>query len=255
MSIDRRITQTLRGLMNVRHHNDTPMTIRVPFHSFASVLAIGCASFLLSCAAGPRPDAFAACGTPLNQQVTNSCVVRADTLWRGARPDPAAASALLQLGVMTVVNLEWLNDDRKSFEDAKVAAGRTYQIQYFRVPDWEPLAAIAPGKLDDRVAHFMAITRTQPKPIFVHCRSGQNRTGVMVAAYSVFHGADIEETIAEMGKYGGFWFKLDADYIRTLTPQRRAELEQRIIDWIPRIQRDAQILCSNTICTVITSRL
>jgi protein tyrosine/serine phosphatase len=101
----------------------------------------------------------------------------------------------------------------------------------------------------------MAITRTQPMPIFVHCRSGQNRTGVMVAAYSVLNGADIEETIGEMGKYGGLWFKHDADYIRTLTPQRRAELEQRIVDWIPRLQRDAQILCSNTICTVITSRL
>jgi protein tyrosine/serine phosphatase len=230
------------------------MTPRVPFLSFARVLTIWFAPFLLACTAAPNPDASAACGTPLSKEVANSCVVRADALWRGARPDPAAASALLELGVKTVVNLEWLNDDRKSFEDAKVAAGRTYQIQYFRVADWEPLVVIAPGKLDDHVAHFMAITRTQPKPIFVHCRSGQNRTGVMVAAYRVFNGADIEETIAQMGKYGGLWFKHDAEYIRTLTPQRRAELEQRIIDWIPRLKRDAQISCSNAKCTSNASR-
>lgn len=225
------------------------MTPRVPTLSFLRVLTIWSTPFLVACASAPNLDASAACETPLSQKVANSCVVRAGTLWRGARPDPVAASALLELGVRTIVNLEWLNDDQKSFEDATVAAGRTYEIQYFRVRDWEPLAVIAPGKLDDHVAHFIAITRTQPKPIFVHCRSGQNRTGAMVAAYRVFNGADIEESIAEMGKYGGLWFKYDAEYIRTLTPQRRAELEQGIKDWIPRLQRDAQISCSNTKCT------
>jgi len=175
--------------------------------------------------------------------------VTAQALWRGARPDAAAAAALVEMGVKTVVNLEWLLDDRKSFEEASVAADKLYEVQYFRVPDWEPLVVIAPSKLDNHVAHFIAITRTQPKPIFVHCRSGQNRTGVMVAAYRVFNGADIEETIAEMGGYGGIWFKNDAEYIRTLTVQRRAQLEGRIEEWIPKLRRDAQILCSNTKCT------
>jgi len=175
--------------------------------------------------------------------------VTAQTLWRGARPDADAAAALVEIGVKTVVNLEWLLDDRKSFEAASVAADKIYDVQYFRVSDWEPLVVIAPGILDNHVVHFIAITRTQPKPIFVHCRSGQNRTGVMVAAYRVFNGADIEETIAEMGAYGGIWFKHDAEYIRTLTVQRRAQLEGRIEEWIPKLRRDARILCSNTKCT------
>jgi len=59
--------------------------------------------------------------------------------------------------------------------------------------------------------------------------------------------------IAEMGGCGGIWFKNDAEYIRTLTVQRRAQLEGRIEEWIPKLRRDAQILCSNTKCTANAS--
>jgi protein tyrosine phosphatase len=38
---------------------------------------------------------------------------------------------------------------------------------------------------------------TQPKPVFVHCRSGRNRTGVMIAAYRVFNGMSNEDAIAD----------------------------------------------------------
>lgn len=178
----------------------------------------------------------------------NSCVVSEQTLWRGARPTPEAAAALVALCVKTVVSLELLQDDRNAFEAAVIGSGDSREIQYFQIRDWEPLVLLARSKVDEHVAHFLAIARTQPKPIFVHCRSGQNRTGVMVAAYKVFDGADIEETILEMERYGGFWSKLDADYIRTLTPQRRAMIEKRIADWIPRVKRSARILCTAGRC-------
>ncbi len=167
---------------------------------------------------------------------------------RAARPGPEAAAALVELGVKTVVSLELLQDDRKAFEAAVIRSSDSREIQYFQIRDWEPLVLLAPGKVDDHVAHFLAIARTQPKPIFVHCRSGQNRTGIIVAAYKVFDGADIEETISEMERYGGFWSKPDADYIRTLTPQRRAAIEKRVADWIPRVKRSAKILCSSGRC-------
>jgi hypothetical protein len=72
----------------------------------------------------------------------------------------------------------------------------------------------------------------------------------MVAAYKVFDGADIEETILEMERYGGFWSKPDADYIRTLTPPRRAAIEKRVADWLPRVKRSAKILCSSGRCVL-----
>jgi protein-tyrosine phosphatase len=177
-------------------------------------------------------------------------VVSEQTLWRGARPGAEAAAALVELGIKTVVSLELLQDDRKAFEAATISNRDPLEIQYFQIRDWEPLVLLALSKVDDHVAHFLAIARTQPKPIFVHCRSGQNRTGIMVAAYKVFDGADIEETILEMKKYGGLWSKSDADYIRTLTPERRAVIEKRVVDWVPRVKRSAKITCAGGKCVL-----
>jgi protein tyrosine phosphatase (PTP) superfamily phosphohydrolase (DUF442 family) len=171
------------------------------------------------------------CASPLDARIQNSCIVVPNKLWRGASPDKVGAAALVQLGVGTIVNLEWLLDDRQSFAEAVVPGVRSREINYFRLPDWEPLVVVAPQMVDDHVAHFLAITRTQAKPIYVHCRSGENRTGVMVAAYRVFNGASIEDAVAEMKRYDGKWFKQDAAYIRSLTSQRRAELEKQIQDW------------------------
>lgn len=205
-------------------------------------------------APAPGKAASGSCAAPLDPSIPNSCVVSEGALWRGARPDAAGAAALVRGGVRTVVNLELLLDDREEFEKARVSVEGTREIRYFRLRDWEPNVVLAPRKLDDDVAHFIAITRTQPKPIFVHCRSGQNRTGVMVAAYRVFNGGDIEEAVAEMGRYGGIWFKHDAEYIRGLTPQRRAELERRIEERTSRLRPDARILCADAACKAVSSR-
>jgi hypothetical protein len=157
---------------------------------------------------------------------------------------------LIELGVKTVVSLELLSTDREAFESATPNTSEPREIQYFQVKDWEPLAIVAPTLVDRHVAHFLAITRTQPVPIFIHCRSGQNRTGIMVAAFRIFNGADVEETVLEMEKYGGFWSKRDAAYIRTLTPERRAAMEGEIVEWVSRLRRTAKITCSGGKCLV-----
>lgn len=218
------------------------------------IARIACLAVLASCASAPSQGASGSCVTPLDPSIPNSCVVTEGALWRGGRPDAAGAAALVRGGVRTVVNLEMLLDDRETFDRAQVSVDGTHEIHYFRLRDWEPNVALAPRKLDDHVAHFIAIIRTQPKPIFVHCRSGQNRTGVMIAAYRVFNGGDIEEAVAEMGRYGGIWFSSDAEYIRGLTPQRRAELEKRVAESVRRLRRDARILCVNTACKAVRSR-
>ena len=41
-------------------------------------------------------------------------------------------------------------------------------------------------------------------------------------AYRVFNGTSVEDAIAEMKHYDGEWFRWDAEYIKGLTPQRRA---------------------------------
>ena len=75
----------------------------------------------------------------------------------------------------------------------------------------------------------------------------------MVAAFRVFNGTSIDDAIADMKGYGGIWFEQDAAYVRSLTPQRRGELEAQISAWIPRLRRDATLLCANGKCTVASN--
>lgn len=192
----------------------------------------------------------AGCAHPLDDGVVNSCVVADEALWRGARPTADAATVLVNRGVKTVVSLELLNDDKEAFGAARPAREVDGDIRYFQIRDWEPYALIATHKVDKHVAQFIAITRSQPAPVYVHCRSGQNRTGIMVAAYRIFNGEDIEATIKEMEGYEGIWAKADAAYLRTLTAERRAELEKQIALWIPKLQSAAKIHCAQGRCAV-----
>lgn len=213
------------------------------------------------------PDA---CSSTLNSPIKNFCEVSKGILWRGAKPDEQGAAWLIENGVHTIVNLELLNDDRATLTsvqlenqvDDRETLSHTllkepsvHDIHYYRVRDWEPLVVIASWLTDDRVAQFLAVASQAPKPLYVHCRSGQNRTGVMVAAYRVIvEGNDqdgaIDSAVAEMQRYRGFWFESDAAYIRSLTRERRADIRKKMNAWIPRIKREALIRCEQGKCKI-----
>ena len=205
------------------------------------------AAFLLGCAAPlARADA---CGNPLSGQIANSCVVSKDVLWRGAKPDAAAATELVNRGVRTVVNLELAHDDREAFRDARPSVPQPQGIEYFRIREWEPNVVLASGLLDRHVAEFIAITRSQPRPIYVHCRSGQNRTGVMVAAYRVLEeNQPIDSAVAEMAGYQGIWFKEDAEHIRQLAGERAARLRAMAAERVENLRAQAHLICTSAGC-------
>ena len=199
---------------------------------------------------GPTATVFGACADQLAPNIMNSCVVENGKLWRGAAPTVDGAVRLANLGVKSIVNLELLFDDRGTFESSKPPVSLTAEIQYFRLRDWEPLVILAPSILDETVAKFIALTRSAPQPLYVHCRTGQNRTGVMVASYRVFNGMPIEDAITEMGRYKGIWFESEAAYIRTLTPEKRAQLEPKVSAALTSLSRHALIKCSQGSCVV-----
>ncbi len=197
------------------------------------------------------PAAPAACANDLGSPIPNFCVVTPKVLWRGAKPAQDGAAWLIQRGVRTIVNLELLHDDRGVFGEAKPANSGRHAAGYFRIADWEPNVVLAPALLDDHVAHFLAVVGEQPKPVYVHCRSGQNRTGVMVAAYRVIvEGMSADQAIEEMGRYQGIWFKADSAYIRSLSPARREQIRRKVAGWRPKLKRDSRIVCENGKCEV-----
>ena len=207
---------------------------------------------MCSCASTAKQSADGACPDNLGSAIKDFCVVTPNVLWRGARPDKNGAAWLIQQGVRTIVNLELILDDKPAFGLATVAETKMFEVGYFRIRDWEPLPILAPSVVDDHVAHFLAIVSQQPKPVYVHCRSGVNRTGVMAAAYRVLiEGVSDEDAIEEMRRYQGLWFKADAEYIQGLSPKRREEILGKVMKWKTKLKKDAQIACAKGICTVL----
>lgn len=210
------------------------------------------ASFsMLSCAASTTPGPVDACTITQTSPIRNFCEVKPGVLWRGAKPDPQGAAWLVAQGVRTIVNLELVNEDDSAFRQATVADQGRHEIGLFRLRDSE-LAPIMPTALEDnRIAWFLAIVDQQPKPVYVHCREGQNRTGVMVAAYRVIvEGVSAEQAIEEMRRYHGIWFSTSARYIRALSPRRIDAIRRKAKARQSHAKEDAQVVCAKGTCTV-----
>lgn len=136
-------------------------------------------------------------------------------VWRGGAPDAEGWAWLAARGVHSALNLEWERAD-----DLSLVAG----VAPYRVADFEPLPWIAPSLADAHVKEALALIRHATPVVYVHCRSGQNRTGVVVAAYRLLVlGQDMEHVVADFKFFRGWWAWADERYIRGL-PARRAEL-------------------------------
>lgn len=200
------------------------------------------------CSSVSRERAAVACAGSPGPAIPRFCVATPDILWAGARPDENDASWLIQQGIRTVVDLELLHNDRPVFARTTVPASKNYQLDYFRVRDWEPLPMVAPSLEDERVTRVLAIATKEPGPLFVHCRCGMKRASLMVAAYRVVvEGVSAEKAIHEMVRYGGAWSGPDTRYILSLA-KRRDEMRKRVAAYEP--IRDAQVVCTDGHCTV-----
>jgi protein tyrosine/serine phosphatase len=193
-----------------------------------------------------------ACASDMNSPVRNFCVVAPGVLWRGERPTKADAQWLLEQRVGTVISLQL--DDRKSFEATAPGEEYAHTVVYFQVPGFSPLQLVSPSHLDRHLALFIAIVKAAPKPIYVHCRAGVDRTGILAAAYRVLiDGASTAEAIAEMGRFHSPWQSLDAHYIRGLSMARRADILRQAADWESRLRPTARIECSRGHCSYVRS--
>jgi len=116
-------------------------------------------------------------------------------LYRGAQPKARGMRELAELGVRTVVNL-------RTDEDADQRHAKDIKLRCISLPiSWSPFRR--PD--DDDVVRFLRLV-TDPKqqPVFVHCRQGVDRTGLMIAVYRiVIQGWERDEAVREM-KHVGF---------------------------------------------------
>ncbi len=114
------------------------------------------------------------------------------TLFRGAQPSTQGLKALAKMGVDIVVDAR---GDRVDSEGKQVTA---LGMKYVAIP-WR-----CPFPNDDVFVKFLKVVRDNPdKKIFVHCRLGDDRTGMMVAAYRMaIQDWSADEAMGEMQKFG-----------------------------------------------------
>jgi protein tyrosine/serine phosphatase len=187
-----------------------------------------------------------ACLHDLSSPVRNFCVVAPGVLWRGARPNPADAKWLLEQRVGTVVSVQV--DSLATFEAALPREDFAHDVSYFQIQGFNPLQILSRSELDEHMAVFIAIVKSAPKPIYLHCRAGVDRAGVMVAGYRVLiEGSSAQDAIAEMARFHSPWLRLDARYVRTVA-QHRTEILRRADELSARVRPTTHIECARGHC-------
>jgi protein tyrosine/serine phosphatase len=115
-------------------------------------------------------------------------------LYRGAQPNLAAYAGLKALGIGTVVRLNGEGQDVAA-EKAQV---ESLGMKFVNLP-WSGLGEPS----DAQIGAFLNLMRDSPTDkIFVHCREGADRTGVMVALYRMtFDHWTTAQAVSEMKVY------------------------------------------------------
>ncbi len=133
-----------------------------------------------------------------------------DVLYRGAQPKENGLAELKKLGVTTIVDLR--GEDREKLDwERSAAAALGMRFVHIPVSGWSPPS-------DEQVAQFLALFRDDPhQKVFVHCRFGDDRTGVFVATYRMAVDKwSPEQAMGEMYFFGfnGFWHPSMKKFIR-----------------------------------------
>lgn len=111
-------------------------------------------------------------------------------LYRGGQPTHQGFERLARMGINIVV------DTGRSRRDEKQI--RQLGMRYVSIP-W-----YCPFPNDTVFARFLKVMKENPgKKVFVHCRLGDDRTGMMVAAYRMAdQGWTADEAMKEMHSFG-----------------------------------------------------
>jgi protein tyrosine/serine phosphatase len=122
-----------------------------------------------------------------------------ESLYRGGQPTSDGFNQLRAMGVGMVVNFR---EDRTETEKEKREV-ESLGMKYTGIP-WS--ANHEPSSV--QIVEFLDLIRANPNTkIFVHCRRGADRTGVMIAAYRIaVEHESAAEAVSEMRQFHYDWF-------------------------------------------------
>jgi hypothetical protein len=138
---------------------------------FTTVLVAGLCAAGNVLQTGDSPHKSVSFGQPLKMAGVPNAGKVTPTLYRGGQPSAAGFKTLAKIGINIVVDLR---GSRKDESELVTRLG----MQYVSIP-WH-----CPFPKDDVFARFLTLLRKNPgKKVFVHCRLGDDRTGMNIAAY------------------------------------------------------------------------
>jgi protein tyrosine/serine phosphatase len=115
-----------------------------------------------------------------------------ETLYRSEQPTAEGFRNLEKLGIRTVINLRYFNNDEEEAEDTGL------RLERVRILTWRA------G--DRHVVEVMRLLRQKENaPFLIHCQHGADRTGLMSAMYRILEqNWTREDALAELvdGGYG-----------------------------------------------------
>lgn len=107
--------------------------------------------------------------------IPNFAVV-SDRLWRGSAPSAVAMSELKKSGIKTIIDLRI----GKASPRAEQTEARKLGMTYVHLP----MGYTQPD--ETKLKEFLAIVQNPVyQPVYVHCRQGADRTGLLVASYRI----------------------------------------------------------------------
>jgi len=133
-------------------------------------------------------------------------------VYRGAQPTADGFKYLAKIGVKTVIDLREADQRSQAEERTVTAAG----MKYVNVP----MTGLAPPT-EAEISRALGILEGGSGPVFVHCKRGADRTGVVIATYRIDHdGWDSERALREAKARGMSFLQLPRmSYIRAFLPR------------------------------------
>ncbi len=168
-------------------HRVLKMQLHQSFRRRAAIFCVLTSLTLASAWAGSHND-----NLPNFQKVDNH-------IYRGAQPTDTGFQDLAQLGIKTVVDLRDIGEHSQAAEQKVVT---DLGMRYVNVP----MHGMSKPK-DDQVAAVEAIFNDNASgPIFVHCKRGADRTGMVIAVYRISHDQWENEQALREAKSRGMSF-------------------------------------------------
>jgi protein tyrosine phosphatase (PTP) superfamily phosphohydrolase (DUF442 family) len=179
-----------------------------------SLLFISLLPLSLSAQEHPQPTAHSEMHSAYGEKLRIAAIPNSgkinDHLYRGAQPRPQGLAELKKLGITTIVDLRG-EDREKILWERRQAESLGMRFVNIPVSGWAPPTS-------EQVLQFLSYLRDDPKQrIFVHCRYGDDRTGVFVATYRMaIEKWPAEQALKEMYFFGfnGFWHPSMITFIR-----------------------------------------